>query len=57
MKESAKYITKKILTIVQALVSQGISIALGCAFSTQPADQLIVSPQSRGSNLRVLSNA
>lgn len=37
---------------VQALVSQGISIALGCAFTTQPADHLIVSPQSRGSNLR-----
>ena len=38
--------------IVQALVSQGISIALGCTFTTQPADHLIVSPRSRGSNLR-----
>ena len=37
---------------VQALVSQGISIALGSAFTTQPADQHFVSPQSRGSNLR-----
>ena len=38
--------------IVQALASQGISIALGCAFTTRPADHLIVSPRSRGSNLR-----
>ena len=42
--------------IVQALVSQGISIALGSAFTTQPADQHFVSPQSRGSNLRDLPN-
>ena len=42
--------------IVQALVSQGISTALGCAFTTLPADQRIVSPQSCGSSLRERPN-
>ena len=42
--------------IVQALVSQGISTALGCAFTTLPADQRIVSPQSCGSSLREYPN-
>ena len=44
------------LYIVQALVSQGISTALGCAFTTLPADQRIVSPQSCGSSLREIPN-
>ena len=33
-----------------------ISIALGYALTTHPANQLIVSPQSRGSNLRIKPN-
>ena len=52
MTESARNSSTKSKCTVQALVSQGISIALGCAFTTQPADQLFVSPRSRGSNLR-----
>ena len=33
-----------------------ILIALGYALTTHPANQLIVSPQSRGSNLRIKPN-
>ena len=40
-------------TIVQALASQGVKIALGYALTaTYPADQRIVSPRFCGSNLR-----
>ena len=42
----------RVYNTVQALASQGVIIALGYAFTTYPANQLIVSPQFCGSNLK-----